>query len=149
MEKNTQPSSWSPCSVILRCPEWSYIVSMADCALCMLGLLRTGGCSFQVCSPRLPPFPWCDRRRGGSEVFSGAGAAPNTSRICVVRLGVIFWGRSLQHLMPWTQHGAKWRERFAIRVRNRNEENPSSRYRVNTLKFFFNDEFNGIWLSAG
>jgi len=33
---------------------------------------------------------------------------------------------------------------FSIMVRNRNEESPLSHYRVNTLKLFSNDEFNGI-----
>lgn len=47
-------------------------------------------------------------------------------------------------LLPCKQRGAKRREKVAAKVRNRNEENPSSGYGVNTQKLFSNGEFNGI-----
>lgn len=117
-----QPSSWSPCLVIPHCPRWSCIEGMAGCACGTFWEVLER--SFQVCSPRLSPFQRCGGWRGGSNALSGAGAAPNGSGICLMRLGVSFLGgegRSLQQLnamkTAWCRKGKNLPEGSGIEMK--------------------------------
>lgn len=87
-----QPSVWSPCSVILCCP----VIRWRCGWLCTQDLLRMGRYRARCLGCHLPAL-W-GAERGKQSTFLCRTAAPNTSGICLMRLGISFLGGSLQPL---------------------------------------------------